>query len=158
MLRPNPATAQLNTNDVTDLKTEPEFAGNRGWLSCGVGPTAVTLQSDRGSLFSGHNLLQQPGRLYVEVEIGERPKTPVCSPTDAADMMLLYQKQTSSFPPGRTSETVWYELKQSDVTPCLWFQGFILMESEKCFLGLALYVFISLEGVKGGATLFPTAG
>lgn len=47
------------------------------------------------------------------------------------------------------------ELKQSGVTlRSRRFQAFILMASEKCFLGLALYAFVPLEGVKGGATLF----
>lgn len=79
--------------------------------------------------------------------------TLVCSPTDAADLRLLYIKTNKQFPPGKNFRKV-----LADVTLCLWFQGFILLESEKCFLGLALCVFISLEGVKGGATLFLTAG
>lgn len=47
------------------------------------------------------------------------------------------------------------ELKQSGVTlHSRRFQAFILMASEKCFLGLALNAFVPLEGVKGGAALF----
>lgn len=130
MLWPNPetfamATAQLNTNYVAKLKTKPEFAGNRGWLSCGVDPTAVMLQLDRRSLFSGHDLWYQPGRLHVEVEMASAKRHASvfsywCCRYDAA-----LSKQTSTSPV-RTSEMLWYELKQSDVTLRLWFQGFFL--------------------------------
>lgn len=121
------ATAQLNTNYVAKLKTKPEFAGNRGWLSCGVDPTTVMLQLDRRSLFSGHDLLYQPGRLYVEVEMASAKRHASvfsyrCCRYDAA-----LSKQTSTSPV-RTSEMLWYELKQSDVTLRLWFQGFFNLD------------------------------
>lgn len=104
ILWPNPetiatATAQLNTNYVTELKTKPEFAGNRGWLSCRVKPTSVMLQSDRRGLFSSRDLLHRSGRLYVDGEIGE------CSKTHTCVLLLMLpiwgcfiSKQTSSSP------------------------------------------------------------
>lgn len=81
MLWPNPetfamATAQLNTNYVTEVKTKPEFAGNRGWLD------SRDARVGRG-LFSGHDLSHQPGRLRA-------------SKDTAANMMLLYQNKQAA--------------------------------------------------------------
>lgn len=119
--------AARHTNYVAELKIKTGICGHRGWPNRRASPTGVMLQPDRRSLFSGFAPTWETWRGGGNWPSAKRHASVFSHRYDAA-----LSKQTSGSP-GRTAGMVWYELQQLDVRLRLWFQGFVLMESDKGF-------------------------